>query len=218
MHINAAARQTSLVELAVPTIRGSARLDQFCPDWLGPTFLLNARSLELLHANAPARRLLAQGRPLTLLGRRLLLRSPAEARALADAMLELAGGDRRTTMLVVDDPTVNATFGLRLRLIDIPGLGDGDPLALLDVTDATLPPDASLLDAVADAFQLTLAEGRVLGLLAAGHSLREIAVKRGVRIETVRHQCKAVLSKMRCRRQSDLVRLVATLAQPSTAA
>ena len=216
MHNSAAARTTAtVIDLAPYALRGGTWFDQLCPDWRGPGFLLDARSFELLHANMPARRLLAQGRPVSLLGPRLMLGSPPAARALAVAMAELVAGDRRTAMLVVDDPATNAAFGLRLYRLDTPHPG-GDAIALLEVTDASVAPDAALLDAVAAAFYLTLAEGRVLGLLAAGHALREIAVKRGVRIETVRHQCKAVLSKMRCRRQSDLVRLVATLATSSS--
>ena len=72
------------------------------------------------------------------------------------------------------------------------------------------------LAALAEAFGLTLAEMSVLALLGQGHSLAEIASARGVEIDTVRGQCKLLLSKTRSRRQSDLVKLVVALCAHDT--
>ena len=57
---------------------------------------------------------------------------------------------------------------------------------------------------------LTLAEAQLAIALAAGDSLRTVADRRGVSINTVRNQLSAVFDKTGCRRQQDLIRLLGT--------
>lgn len=57
-------------------------------------------------------------------------------------------------------------------------------------------------------FGLTAAEVELALALAAGESLRKVAVRRGVSINTIRNQLGAVFDKTNCRRQQDLVRLL----------
>jgi DNA-binding CsgD family transcriptional regulator len=56
---------------------------------------------------------------------------------------------------------------------------------------------------------LSLAEAEVANLIAEGRSAAEIADERGASMHTVRNQIKAALAKTSCRRQSELVALVA---------
>ena len=56
---------------------------------------------------------------------------------------------------------------------------------------------------------LTLAEAQLALALASGDSLRTVADRRGVSINTVRNQLSAVFDKTGCRRQQDLIRLLA---------
>ena len=72
------------------------------------------------------------------------------------------------------------------------------------------------LNALGEAFGLTVAETNILGLLGQGRSLGEIAAIRGVEFETVRGQCKLLLAKTRSRKQSDLVKLVVALCAHGT--
>jgi DNA-binding CsgD family transcriptional regulator len=66
-------------------------------------------------------------------------------------------------------------------------------------------PDPAL---VAEAFELTPAEARVAAQLARGLSAQEIAAGRGVSMQTIRAQIRAVFEKTGINRQSDLVRLL----------
>lgn len=60
-------------------------------------------------------------------------------------------------------------------------------------------------------FGLTPAEAQLAIALLAGKRLRHIAAERGVQLPTVRNQLRAVLAKTGTGRQSELVRLLATL-------
>jgi DNA-binding CsgD family transcriptional regulator len=188
-------------------------LASFCPDWRGPSVVVDARSLELRYANGHARDMLDRGFPAHLSGGRITINSAHAMRRLNSTMQALLSDATRTAMLVVDDEDTRTTYALRIVLQHLPHTFAADRIAVVDFVKASIDPPPSLLRAIADAFDLTAAEGSVLGHLAAGLSLREIAALRNVRVETVRNQCKTVLSKMRCRRQADLVRVVAGLSQ-----
>jgi DNA-binding CsgD family transcriptional regulator len=64
---------------------------------------------------------------------------------------------------------------------------------------------------VAAAFDLTPAESQLAVSLAKGMSVNEVAIARGVSIETVRSQVKSIFAKTGTSQQSDLVSLLATL-------
>ncbi|MBS0427522.1 MAG: helix-turn-helix transcriptional regulator [Proteobacteria bacterium] len=79
-------------------------------------------------------------------------------------------------------------------------------LVLLRLTrrpDATPLPDPATLQQV---FALTAAEARVLHALASGRRAHEVAQAHGVSYHTVRSQITALMQKMDCARQVDLVR------------
>ncbi|MCB1692322.1 MAG: helix-turn-helix transcriptional regulator [Pseudomonadales bacterium] len=75
------------------------------------------------------------------------------------------------------------------------------------------PSGSTLADTsrIADVFDLTVREAEVVAALAAGDSLREHAHQRGVRISTARFHLYRAMAKMGVRRQSDVIRLVASL-------
>lgn len=90
---------------------------------------------------------------------------------------------------------------------------DNAPRALLFVGD----PDRSLSQrapaaVLAQLFGLTPAEARMAAAIAALQSLEEYADDAGVTIGTARWTLKRVLEKTQCRRQSELVQLIATTA------
>jgi DNA-binding CsgD family transcriptional regulator len=64
---------------------------------------------------------------------------------------------------------------------------------------------------VAAAFDLTPAESQLAVSLAQGMSVNEVAIARGVSIETVRSQVKSIFAKTGTSQQSELVSLLATL-------
>lgn len=192
---------------------GSSPYSSLCPDWRGPTVAVDPRTLALRFANVPARQLLDRGVPARVMGGRIAITSQQAMRRLAGTMKSLLVDGLQSGMVVVDDADETTTYALRIALPSLPPVFAAEPIALIDFAKASLDLRPAVLDAIGDAFDLTPAEGSVLGHLAAGLSLREIAALRDVRIETVRHQCKTILGKMRCRRQSDLVRIVAVLSQ-----
>lgn len=69
----------------------------------------------------------------------------------------------------------------------------------------------SLVSALCREHQLTLAEAEIAIEINLGHTLNEIAAKRGVSIHTVRNQVKSAIAKTESRRQADLSRIVEAL-------
>lgn len=104
----------------------------------------------------------------------------------------------------------DGAFAIMSRPIGI-ARSSGKPLILLELVVGTFEPQRAELEAIASGFSLTEAETSVLGLLACGHAIGQIATIRQVKVETIRRQCKTVLAKLRCHRQVDLVRLVFSL-------
>jgi len=90
-----------------------------------------------------------------------------------------------------------------------PGTNPREAVAIFFVADpeGSQISTASVLEGLYD---LTPAEAELLRLLAEGHSLEEVAQKRGVTMNTARSQLKQVFAKTETRRQGELVRLVLT--------
>lgn len=89
------------------------------------------------------------------------------------------------------------------------GANLGEAVAILFVAD----PEGSQIstaEVLEGLYDLTPAEAELLRLLAEGHSLEEVAGRRGVTINTARSQLKQVFAKTETRRQGELVRLVLT--------
>jgi DNA-binding CsgD family transcriptional regulator len=87
---------------------------------------------------------------------------------------------------------------------------DGFRGAVLLVSDAgKRPQPAPAL--LARLFRLTPAEASLAASLAAGRSLDDHAKRRGIARETVRSQLAAIRRKTGCRRQTDLVALLARI-------
>jgi DNA-binding CsgD family transcriptional regulator len=82
-----------------------------------------------------------------------------------------------------------------------------DAVAAVFVGDAT---DVKLSgrETLEGLYSLTKAEAELVGLLAAGNSLDEVATVRGITMNTARSQLKQVFVKTDTRRQGELVQLV----------
>ena len=85
--------------------------------------------------------------------------------------------------------------------------------AVLALTPATAP-QAPPVELVQSLFDLTPAEARVARSLAAGKTVEDIASDRGVSPNTVRTHVRGVLEKTGCRRQAEVVALLAGIVQP----
>ena len=101
-----------------------------------------------------------------------------------------------------------ADYLLRVHPVPRPARnGAHGPVAIVTARDPerAVDPDLDLLRA---RYGLTPAEAAISALIGGGLSLREIADKRGVSLETVRSHLKRTLAKTGARRQLDLLRLI----------
>lgn len=189
-----------------------------CPDWREPMIALNADTCAVSYANHGALELFKRRFPLSVSRGRLQLGTEHADERLGRAMQAALHRDVAKSAIVVDDERRNLTYSVRIcvpqgfmRDVLRRRVHGGDRLVLLEVTSGRQTLSRGDLTALGEAFGLTLAETSVLALLGQGQSLTEIASTRGVEIDTVRGQCKLLLSKTRSRRQSDLVKLVVAL-------
>ena len=96
------------------------------------------------------------------------------------------------------------------------GFGASGAVAALFVSDPGSGPvtSAIVLQAL---YGLTPAEGRLAHQLATGASLEEAAARLGLRLETVRSRLKVIFQKTDTHRQADLVRLILSTPDLSSA-
>lgn len=137
------------------------------------------------------------------------LDAPALDHALAHA--SASGGRSWITSMTVDGALQRAV----LRVADLkahPGFNAFWPKAHALLVLELPPPDnlhAAWMNKVIAHYRLSPAEGRVLLRLGAGLAPREVADELQLSLATVRSHLRALFEKTGCRRQSELMRLVA---------
>lgn len=145
---------------------------------------------------------------------RLRFRSPAVAVRI-DAAIDLArrGGQPSATILTSG---ADATTPYPLHIVPLRNAArarfesDGILLIVADPCNAVAP-EASLLRLL---FDLTPAESMLAAELAAGHSLRDAAARRGVAYSTARVYLRQIFVKTGCHRQAELVTLLNATSSP----
>lgn len=113
--------------------------------------------------------------------------------------------------LSVVRPSGRRSYATMVGPLLAPSSGEdlGEAVAILFVAD----PEGSQIstaEVLEGLYDLTPAEAELLRLLAEGHSLDEVALRRGITRNTARSQLKQVFAKTDTRRQGELVRLVLT--------
>ena len=150
----------------------------------------------------PAETLMRSGGLLRISGGRLRSTYAGADAALQHALTTaLAGGAPAPVRVPAPDPAK----ALTLSIARIGGRSWGSRGLLVSARTA-LPDTAHRLR---DSFGLTAAESELALALWAGESLRAIATRRGVSVNTVRNQLSSVFDKTGCRRQQDLIRMLA---------
>lgn len=176
-------------------------------DAMGHPVWLVDQTLRLHHANAAAEGILAEGHALRLQGGRLTAAADTGAALLQSAVgraLAPSGAEASAVALAWDT-------GRQLHLSVTPiAPGGGTRLAML-IAAQPVTGDASREGRLRTFFRLSRAEAELAVLLAEGNSPAEIAVRRGVSLATVRVQLKSIAGKLGCNRQSEVVRMVASL-------
>jgi DNA-binding CsgD family transcriptional regulator len=187
-----------------------------------PTIALDARR-RIVFANAAAEALLAERDGVWRQDDTLLVHAGAARRRLQD-MLQAAPaswdgrhvaapphGSGREEFLI-ERPSGRAALVASAFALGGAGAEDGEARLILFLLDVDRRADLTrLLRRARLLFDLTAAEACVLEGLLLEKSVAEIAAARGVKVDTVRSQVKALLRKTRSRRQSELHRLRALL-------
>ena len=196
-----------------------------CPDWRGAMLALDLDTRAVAYANLAALDMIKRRHPLLINRSRLELTSPGITRRLDETLKDAVARDKGRSTIIVDDGDAGVTYSIRvclpqgfMRDVLRRHLQNGHRLAVLNVSTGSTAISRLDLDALAHAFGLTVAETHIMSLLAQGRTLEEIAALRGVGLETVRSQCKTLLGKTRCRRRSDLVKLVVAFCSEEAAA
>jgi DNA-binding CsgD family transcriptional regulator/PAS domain-containing protein len=188
---------------------GRAALDgmKTALDAVGQPAILLHKSGRVLDWNAAADRVL--GEDLKIVNGHLRLSDPQAGEKLA-AMLHTLRLTRDGLALATPSFTVSRKdkMPVVVRVVAIDGpaqsflVGGSAMLLLHDLTPDRL---TRSVDQIREAFQLSLAEARLVAHLAAGDTVAAAANRLGIARETARNQLKAALAKTGTHRQADLV-------------
>jgi DNA-binding CsgD family transcriptional regulator len=129
---------------------------------------------------------------------------------IADAIDARAGSELRAAGFVaISRPSGARAYAVMVTpLLAAPGQSvASDAVVALFVADPSARFTADP-GALTELYQLTYSEAELVRLLAAGLSLEEAAVKRGVSLNTARSHLKHAFAKTETSRQSELVRLI----------
>lgn len=206
--------ESAPVRRAVEALRhGLARRNLRARQWLegaesafgafGEALCLSTPTGTVLRASAHAHDFFAASRALELRAHRLWHPALAARQALSDGLARAARSDQPLSLSLPN----GADGQDRLEVTRAaPQLSLGrEPLLLLRLR-AGRPAGTASIEGLSRHFGITPAEARVLAALMAGQSPRQHAEQAGVSFNTVRSQIAALMGKMECSRQSELVR------------
>jgi DNA-binding CsgD family transcriptional regulator len=171
---------------------------------LGDAICLVAANGAVLRASALAQNMLSGEHGLAIRTGRLW---HGEARALQHILLAIgsAAKEERTTHV-----NVAASWGDVLSIDIMPAVSylrlSNEPALIVRLRQNSAFTAARVAE-LATVFRLSGAEARVLAALVDGHSPRDFATMTGVSPNTVRKQIRALMRKMQCTRQVELVKL-----------
>jgi len=159
----------------------------------------------VLALNYVARQELAQAGPLQSVNGYLQAETPADQRALAEALREAATADRRK-LLPLGKKSAARLF---VSVMPMPA-ASAEPLALVMLGRRQACPELAI-ELLASQFELTMSERRVLNSLLAGLPPAAVARSHGVATSTVRSHITAIRTKIGVRSIEELFRVVARL-------
>ena len=191
-------------------------------DTLSVGVVLTDADLAILHANAAAQRMLADGHSVRSSRGRLTLPSSVTTRALASVVRRAAEHPaelgRRGTGVPVSGAGMSTTI-LHVLPLGIgaipPGIATKAAVAIF-VSRAAMP-TAAPTEALAALYDLTAAETRVFTAIAVGSTRSQAARALGIEENTIKTHLSHIFLKTGTRRQADLVALYASLSLPLVA-
>lgn len=187
--------------------RGDKRLLSDTLDGLAIEVMVAGRDGRLLQANAQASQSLEAGGPLSVVAGKLTSRDAGNARTVQRAI------DKATNTVSPESSFVRiATHGGLIAALTVaPIRHNGHRCAMLMLR---MPVSAGLTAQLQLLFGLTASEAAIAIALSQGLSLPEIAATREVSVLTIRTQLKVAADKLGCRRQAEVVALIARLEPP----
>lgn len=178
---------------------------------LGAAIIVCDGEARILEVNRLAERLLTPGEMLTVRDGRLSARRVFETgrlealiAAAAGVRGEISGGRMLLGSVLGTAPLVATVMPLVAEHSP-----SGRPAAMVLIGGGTS--DTAFDEQIAKLFGLSRAETRLAAALVRGRTLGEVAADRGLKITTVRTQLSSILRKLGIHRQTDLVRLLASV-------
>jgi DNA-binding CsgD family transcriptional regulator len=194
--------------------QGLARRDARAQLWLGgaesgfaafgEAVLLLTPTGTVLRASAGTQAFLDAGPSLRLRGQRLWHPDAPTRQALATALRLAVHAPQRVSLALPGSAA--GAYGLELARA-APQLSLGGESLVLARIRFDRSPSAPSTESLCGRFGITPAEARVLAALITGQVAKQHARARGVSVHTVRSQIGALMVKMGCTRQVDLVRM-----------
>jgi DNA-binding CsgD family transcriptional regulator/PAS domain-containing protein len=169
------------------------------------------------YANQSAEALLRDGAHITVAAGRLMPSDPAVRAALADTLLRTRSSDPELggrgigIPLAGSDRAPTVAYVLPLMASVAQSLYRPATAAVFISNQVSVPPPSSVLETLYD---LTPAEARVMLHISAGKSIADVSDTLGLSQNTVKTHLSRVYGKSGTNKQSDLVKLVLSLAPP----
>ena len=209
--------EVALIDAVVPDLLVAARLAKYTLDaeTRGMARLLEQRGAPVFELDSRGRVLSCHpavedaASPLHVIGRRLVASDRAAQPALDRAIARVLAVPGATALAPLTGPHGGRYF---LQVLGVPGRARDiflSATALAVLIDGDESPPHLRVDAatVAQAFALTEREAAVVGLLAEGAALPDVARRLGMQVGTVRVHLRNVFAKTRTNRQAELVAL-----------
>lgn len=207
MRFAGVARQSIRMQIALEERGGLVLADAL--EKLSAAAFLCAADGRVIQLTPAAEALVRDGRVLQIVGGRLKARRHGDHRELASAMGQAVGEEEEVcrTLLAAD------AQGERRLMLDVARLRRnpyslGSAPSVMVIARDERPRTRTGAAAIGAAFGFTSAETAIAEALARGCSPEQIAVERGVSLNTVRTQIRSIFDKAGVTRQAELTRLV----------
>ncbi|HKY80952.1 MAG TPA: helix-turn-helix transcriptional regulator [Sphingobium sp.] len=160
----------------------------------------------LTECNRAGERMLRRGDALLLRNRHVKARDVLDDDALQTALKAAAAADGSRASAIFLHREQGMPYVLSVAAARI-----GDVRQIILIASHPDDRDASLTSRIRALYGLTNAEAEVAQALTTGKPLEQLAAERGVALNTVRTQMKAIYAKLDCSRQSELVARISQL-------
>ncbi len=176
-------------------------------DTMGEAILAVTPSGCMIHANAAAEEILRRADAICIKGRSVVGRSPVSDRLFKQALAKASDpSSPEATALAMP-----RSGGGRYDLSFVATKVDGTFRYVLITARDPAARDATLERRLRQLFSLSPVEAYLAVRLSEGATLSEVATERGVALGTVQAQAKAVMAKLGCNRQAEVVKVVTSL-------